>query len=618
MSYHRRVLAAAALGLTTTLPAAASGTPAQKCEAAAASGLAACVQKVGSRARGCYLDTGHACPPGDPGVAGALSKLQAKVTANCPDAPTVQAAGYGAVATPAGLIARLKESCQGEPASIAARTFGGPQGALLVGAAADLKSCMGTGALESVKVVKKELKIDSACIRKAHKGDTCNLPKTAAKIAAVEGKASTKVGVACADLKGLVGLDVPTYVGRAAAQARCAAATAHGGSGPLALDCGPRPEVTVPAPGTWVQVVLPEATWGTRCGDGSSYAFWLKLAPTGSPPERIVVDLQGGGVCIAESDCAGVNPSLFSATDDGQPDGGYMSTDPTINPFADWTQIFLPYCTQDVHIGGGLQSVFPSITVNRFGAINVRASLRYLRDALWQVLAATDPEGYSPDRLTVLFGGESAGGFGVSYNYHYLLDDLRWVHTTAVPDAGLGMDNGGGVGVKTLGMLIESETPPLGWGTRPFQPPYCLATDCAVIDPILNEATTPRLKAFPEQQVLTVSNQVDDTQINTTFFPDAPSWINALRTTYCEQQGLNGLHFWYPAVSTPYHTILRTTSRFTTVTADGVTVRDWLADAMANPATVQDRVDEGTLVTDYPGTNPFGCPVNSPSGAFLD
>src|SRR5262249_17977847 len=159
--------------------------------AAAASGLAACVQKVGSRARGCYLDTGHACPPGDPAVAGALAKLPTKVTAKCPDPAPVQAVGYRAGATPARLIARLNESCQGEPAGIAARTFGGPQGALLVGAAADLKSCMGTGALESVKLVKKELKIDSACIRKAHKGDTCNLPKTAAKIAAVEGKAST-------------------------------------------------------------------------------------------------------------------------------------------------------------------------------------------------------------------------------------------------------------------------------------------------------------------------------------------------------------------------------------------------------------------------------------------
>ena len=119
-----------------------------------------------------------------------------------------------------------------------------------------------------------------------------------------------------------------------------------------------------------------------------------------------------------------------------------MSTDPTINPFSDWTMIFLPYCTQDVHIGGGRQSIFSTITVNRYGAVNVRAALRYLRDVLWSTLDTTTAGGYRPDRLTVLFGGESAGAFGVSYNYHYLLDDLRWIHTTAAPDSGLGLDNG--------------------------------------------------------------------------------------------------------------------------------------------------------------------------------
>ncbi len=51
------------------------------------------------------------------------------------------------------------------------------------------------------------------------------------------------------------------------------------------------------------------------------------------------------------------------------------------------------------------------------------------------------------------------------------------------------------------------------------------------------------------------------------------------------------------------------------MTAGGVTVRDWLAAAIAAPDGVVDRVDEGTLVTDYPGTNPIPC---SPGGAFLD
>jgi hypothetical protein len=353
-------------------------------------------------------------------------------------------------------------------------------------------------------------------------------------------------------------------------------------------------------------VVLDEATWGTRCGDGSAYAFWLKLAPAGAPAERLVVDMQGGGVCIFEADCAGVGSGLLRATDDGAPTTGYMSTAAATNPFADWSMLFLPYCTQDVHIGGGLQSVFPSVTVNRFGGVNVRAALRYVRDVLWATLEAEDAAGYRPDRLQVLFGGESAGAFGVSYNYHYPVDDLRWRHTTGVPDSGLGLDNGELVGIRTLGVLITGETNPYGWGTLPYQPTYCLSTSCAVV-PELQAATAPRLKAVPDQQILNVSNQVDSTQVSTTFFATTADWINALRAAYCTNQGLTGLRFWLPARTPSFHTILRTNSLFTTITAGGVTVRDWLADAMANPNAVVDRVDEGTLVTDYPGTAPISC-----------
>src|SRR5262249_480532 len=137
--------------------------------------------------------------------------------------------------------------------------------------------------------------------------------------------------------------------------------------------------------------------------------------------------------------------------------------------------------------------------------------------------------------------------------------------------------------------------------------PYCLAGNCGVILPILQTATSLRLKAVPEQQILNVSNQVDTVQQTTTLFSSLPSWINTLRIAYCAEQGDKGLHFWLPALSTPFHTILGTTSRFTIVTAGGLTVSTWLADAVANPNVVTDRVDEGTLVTDYPGVTPIAC-----------
>jgi hypothetical protein len=595
--------------------AAQVNTQAQKCERTVDRGLASCINAVGPRVLECYLATGSACVPTEPAVVKALAKLATRIQGACPDAATIQTVGYGTFSGPADVVARAQEACRGEPATLVARTFGGPQAAVLTTADAPTKQCLATASGQALKLLKREATLRGACINRAHHGRSCNLNKLDAKIATAETRARQAIDPGCPGLKSTIGLDTAAYVGRAAEQARCITATAHGDLGNLAPDCGSRAGVSAPR-GTWTQVVLPESVYGTRCGDGSSYAFWVRLPPAGSPSERVAVDLQGGGVCIFESDCAAVPADLFSATDDVPPTSGMFSTNPSENPFSDWTMVFLPYCTQDVHIGGGITDVFPSITVNRFGAINVRAALRYVRDVVWGDLAATEAQGYRPDRLTVVFGGESAGGFGVNYNYHYLLDDLRWAHTTAVPDSGLALDNGQLIGVQGLGVIVQGETGSLAWGVKPYQPSYCQATTCA-IGPVLQAATSPRLKAVPEQQIINVSNQIDDTQVSTTFFATTQDWINAARTAYCANRGLPGIRNWLPARTAPYHTILTVASRWSSVTAGGETLPDFLAGAIADSDGVTDHVDEGTLVADYPGVNPLGCP-GSPSGAFLD
>jgi cysteine-rich repeat protein len=579
----------------------------QACERTIARTLASCIARVGGRMKRCYLKTGAACPPEDLGTAKNLAKVAAKIGAECSDATMVQALGYGAEATPATVIARVQEACTGEVASIVARTFGGPQAALLAGADPSTTSCLSAASSAALKLVKTEATLRAKCIAKAHGiGNTCDVAGTNAKIVAAEAAASATIGARCSDLEAITGLDAAMYVDRAAAQARCVTAASHGNSGPLALDCGPRGTVAVPPRDTWTKVVLDQATYGTICGDGSPYAFWIRLPPSGKPSEKMAIDLQGGGVCVFEADCVAKSYNLSSATEDTHPTTGIFSTSAADNPFSDWTMVFLPYCTQDDHIGGGVTDVFPSVTVRRFGAINLRTALRYVRDVLWQDLAATEPEGYRPDRLTVIFGGESAGGIGVNYNYHYVLDDLRWAHTTAVPDSGSPLDNGQVLGVQGLGIVAQAETGNLAWGARPYQPPYCLDSTC-FIGPVLQAATSSRLKAVAEQQIVNVSNQADGVLSSDEFFPSMAAWINAVRAAYCATQGLNGIRNWFPAQSTPYHTILTVASRWSSVTAASETLPTFLAGAIADPDAVTDHVDEGTLVTDYPGVNPIAC-----------
>jgi hypothetical protein len=155
-------------------------------------------------------------------------------------------------------------------------------------------------------------------------------------------------------------------------------------------------------------------------------------------------------------------------------------------------------------------------------------------------------------------------------------------------------------------MIAQAETGTLAWGAKPYQPPYCLASTC-FIGPVLQAATSPRLKAVPEQQMLNVSNQVDGDQVSTTFFSSTVAWTNALRAAYCANQGLKGIRNWLPAQSTPYHIFLTNALPWSSVTAAGETLPMFLADAIADPDAVTDHVDEGTLVADYPGVNPIAC-----------
>jgi hypothetical protein len=231
------------------------------------------------------------------------------------------------------------------------------------------------------------------------------------------------------------------------------------------------------------------------------------------------------------------NPGLFNALDDSASGfGGLTSTDP-MNPFADWTMVYLPYCNQDVFAGGGVVEQFSDFELPRYGAINLRAGMRVARDILWKELDTQGDAGFRPDQLTVLFGGFSAGAYGTIYNYHWVLDDLQWPRTAAFPDAGGALDNGG-VGVRTLGHEIIPV-----WGARENLPPYCFSGDCAV-GPDLYAAISPRLKQVPEQQMLILSNQKDLTQQGDAFFFDEAQWIDAMRSAFCDTKDLPGIQ-WY-------------------------------------------------------------------------
>ena len=604
------VLATILAASTNTQTALAAIDPAVRCERRAAIALVSCVKKLARQHARCYRTVGTAnCAATDRQVRRVFDQLTNAVGPAC-DTVDVQNAGYGPSLNASNLISNLKTQCRAEALSLAVRSFGGPQGASLAAADEQQRGCLERVHKQGNRLLALRARAMNVCVDKERKGRGCDLARTNARIAKIEARVTSKITEACGTpdpLKSLIGLDLADFLDRTRAQSECLTAFGHPNVSPLDLDCGPRDDIGATPRGQFVQVVLDETEWGTRCGDGSPFAFWVRMAPNGSNPGDIVLQMQGGGVCLAEGDCASRNPGLFEALNDNPSQSGIMSNDPLVSPFANWTKVYLPYCNQDIFMGGGTTNTWPSVTVHRYGAVNVRAALRYVRDAVWRELNATTVEGYGPHRIRMLFGGTSAGGFGTLYNYHYVLDDIQWARTAAWPDAALALDSGTVPNIGLLGILAFADGPG-GWGALRMMPPYCQATNCGV-GPVLYAASAPRLKAEPEQQFLVLSNQVDSTQVSTTFFPNTPTFINAVRQSYCDTAGTNGLRYFLPAITQSTHVIAVRENIYTGHSVNGVVMRDWLEQAMNDGDSLADAVEEGTLVADIAGVNAFPCAI---------
>ena len=156
---------------------------------------------------------------------------------------------------------------------------------------------------------------------------------------------------------------------------------------------------TIPATTTvspragWEEVTAPSEC---VCADGSPYSYWTHRGD----PNKVVFFLEGGGACFDATTCAfdsgsykthvgsEDNPKNFSA-------GVFDFTDAR-NPLADYSFVFAPYCTGDVHIGNASHQYSPTLTVQHKGSIDASTALKTL---------ATE----FPDAAQVVVTGESAG-----------------------------------------------------------------------------------------------------------------------------------------------------------------------------------------------------------------
>jgi hypothetical protein len=157
-----------------------------------------------------------------------------------------------------------------------------------------------------------------------------------------------------------------------------------------------------------------------QCSDGSRFNFWVRQAD----PKKVVLFLESGGGCFSARTCArdsGLYVPAVSSEENPADDGGIFDFSDSRNPFADYSFVYVPYCTADVHLGNVTRTYAPGITIHHKGFVNGSAALSHLTKAF-------------ADATDVVVTGESAGSVAAPIYAALVSDRLPKARITVLAD----------------------------------------------------------------------------------------------------------------------------------------------------------------------------------------
>ena len=160
-------------------------------------------------------------------------------------------------------------------------------------------------------------------------------------------------------------------------------------------------ETTAPEP-TDAPVVAP--TWETvdapsdcMCADGSAFHFYLREAS----PTKVLFYLEGGGACFSGDMCkpgSGTYSETISPISKLEDSPGIFDFANPENPFADYSVVYVPYCTGDVHAGNITKDYGNGVVTQHKGFINASNALNTMIKRF-------------PNTTQLVVAGSSAGSF---------------------------------------------------------------------------------------------------------------------------------------------------------------------------------------------------------------
>lgn len=317
-------------------------------------------------------------------------------------------------------------------------------------------------------------------------------------------------------------------------------------------------------------------------------------------PRKLLIALDGGGACWDANTCIGsalagqavYNPTVDESAQSLATLGGIADLDNPENPLSDYTQVFVPYCTGDIHWGSrDTQYVFTlpdnsqiPWTIHHRGFDNNLAVLKWLRDYYKDL-------GVAPKK--VVLAGSSAGGYGVLL---VLPSVKQWLskrtRTYMIADSANGVLSDSFYEAALGGQALSGGN----WGIENNIPEFLLAALASGPDSLAVATYTTLAWRFPFTRFGQYTRAWDKTQIsfyNVMLNVDHPErWAdpaylqaNALpwsikARTYMYLSALAPNYRFYIGAGSA-HTILPDNSFYQENSAQGLYFRDWVEDMVS-------------------------------------
>ncbi|MCS7144773.1 MAG: pectin acetylesterase-family hydrolase, partial [Archaeoglobaceae archaeon] len=181
----------------------------------------------------------------------------------------------------------------------------------------------------------------------------------------------------------------------------------------------------------WTKVDLP-----APCVNGAGNSTFIMVRKGyGEDQNKLLIYLEGGGACMNWLTCG---PTPYRSVTTLEPNfttlsftyrHGIFNITDLRNPFRNWTMVFVPYGTGDIHMGNrvvkyyNLSNPAQNITVYHVGYVNAIVAMRWINN--------------SSTFSNVVVSGSSAGGFGTILHF-YRASEIFKKGVIAIDDAGPG------------------------------------------------------------------------------------------------------------------------------------------------------------------------------------